>query len=97
MKEILKRLKTALNTLDDQDFQLIQESDVFYTSAMEQITKHLEWMAGRKEEMPRLCPECGVKMTSEDRCCSLSCAVKFSGREVGRTEAECYNKRERSR
>lgn len=48
MKELLKRLRDALNTLTDEDFELIEKADTFYFSAIEQIVKHLEWLVTRK-------------------------------------------------
>ena len=50
MKEKLERMREALNKLDDKDLQLIEDAGTFYDSAIEQITKHLEWMVERKND-----------------------------------------------
>lgn len=46
----LERMRYALNELSNEDLQLIEDSSVFHESAIEQITRHLEWIVSRKAE-----------------------------------------------
>lgn len=51
MKELLQRMKDALNTLNELDLELIEKSEVFNQSAIQQITRHIEYVADLKAEI----------------------------------------------